>query len=274
MSVVPRLSGWLSGRTPLALTVMPTGAPEPLGDRRGLRAGAHGTAAEQHHRALGGCEQLDGALDERGIRDRRGTARRQPLPGGAVQVEHVDRNADVHGPRPPGLEDLERPGERVGKVGRVADLDGVGRNGGHEGALVGQVMQRAVPPAVVGAGRGAGDDQQWDRVVVGAGDRRRSIGQAGTRDERADARLPRDAGVAVGHERGALLVSRGDVADVRGSEAAVDLEGVHPGDAEHGVGAVLLEQPDDRLAAALSAGRRRAAGLGPEWRSFGHAGSV
>ena len=122
---------------------------EALGDRGGLVARGHGAAAEQQHRALGRGQQLDGALDERRVGDRGLPARRQSLRGRAGQVEHVDRDADVHGARAPRLEDLEGPGERLGQLGGVADVDRLGRDGGHERALVGKVVQGAVPAAVV-----------------------------------------------------------------------------------------------------------------------------
>ena len=248
--------------------------PEPLGDRGGLGARGDGAAAEQQHRALGGGQQLDGALDQGAVGPRRRAAGRQPLPRGGGQVEHVDRDADVHRARPARLEDLEGAGEGLGQVGRIAHLDRVGGDRRHERALVGQVVERAVPAAVVGARGGARDDEHRDRVVVGARDRRRGVRQAGAGDQRAHAGLAGDARVAVGHERRALLVTGRDVADVGRREAAVDLERVHARDAEHGVDVVLLEEADDRLSAARRAGGRGAARCGSKWRGFGHGESV
>ena len=143
-------AGWLSGTTPLALTVMPTGAPRRSATAVGLGARGHGAAAEQQHRASRPPASSSTARSTSAASATRGRpARRQPLRGGAGQVEHVDRDADVHGPRAPRLEDLEGPGERLGQLGRVADVDRLGRDRGHERALVGQVVQRAVPAAVV-----------------------------------------------------------------------------------------------------------------------------
>ncbi len=247
---------------------------ETLGDRGGLVARGHGAAAEQEHRVLGRGQQLDRALHERRVGERLLPACRQSLRGCAGQVEHVDRDADVHGPRAPRLEDLEGPGERLGQVRGVADVDRLGGDRGHERALVGKIVQSAVPAAVVTAGRRAGEHEQRDRVVVGTGDRRGGVREAGAGDQGADARLAGDARVAVCHERCALLVTRRDVADLGGREAPVDLQRMHPRDAEHGVDVVLLEQTDDCLAAAGAAGRRGRARLRPEWRGFGHAGSV
>ncbi len=244
--------------------------------RHGGRLGARPdrAAAEQQHRAFGTGEQLDRALHERGVGDGSRAARRQALERPCGQIEHVDRDADVHGSRPARLEDLERPCERLGQIGRIADVDRLGRDRRHERALVGQVVQRAVPAAVVARGRGARDDEHRDRVVVGAGDRRRRVGETGARDQHAYAGLARDARVAVGHERRALLVARRDVTDVGGGEAAVDLERVDARDAEHGVDVVLLQQAHDRLSAARRTRGRGRVRIGSKWRGFGHGESV
>ena len=247
---------------------------EPLGHGCGLGPRRHGAPAEQQHRALRRREQRDCAFQQRGIRERRGSARGEPLPGAAGQVEHVDRNADVHRSRPARLEDLEGPREGLGELGRVAHLDRLAGDRGHERALVGQVVQRAVPAAVVGASGGAGDDQQRNRVVVGARDRGRGVGQPGARDERADTGLARDARVPVGHERGALLVARRDVANGGVGEAPVDLERVHARNAEDQVDVVLLEQADDRFPAARCGEARARGRLGSKGRGFGHPESV
>ena len=71
--------------------------------------------------------------------------------------------------------------------------------------------------------------------------------------------LPRHTRIAVGHEARALLVARRDVADLRARQAAVELDRVHAGNAEHGVDAMGLEQGDQRFADG---------GHGGSWRSF------
>ena len=177
----------------------------PRRRRRAAASGARRAASSSTARST------SAGIGER--RARRAPAAAPTRPSG--QVEHVDRDADVHGARPPRLEDLERAREGLGQLGRVAHLDRLGRDRRHERALVGQVVQRAVPAAVVGARGGARDHEQRDRVVVGAGDRRRGVRQAGARDQRAHAGLAGDARVAVGHERRALLVAGRDVADRR-----------------------------------------------------------
>ena len=262
------------GHDALGVDGQTDGRAQALGDRRGLGPRGHGASAQQQHRALGAGEQLDRALDEFLVGDGRRPLRRQPLPGRRGQVEHVDRDADVHGPGPLRLEDLERARERLGQIRRIADLDRLGRDRGHERPLVGQVVKRSVPEAVVGAGSRAGDHEHRDRVVIGARDRRCGVREAGARDQRADAGLAGDARVAVGHERGALLVARRDVTDAGGGETAVDLERVHARDAEHGVDVVLLEQADDGLAAARRGGARAGGRIGSKWRGFGHTESV
>ena len=71
---------------------------------------------------------------------------------------------------------------------------------------------------------------------------REDVRHAGPGDHDADARAVGHAAVAVGHEAGALLVARHDVADAARGEPTVDLERVHAGNAEHDVDAALLEQ--------------------------------
>ena len=133
---------------------------QPLGDRGSLGSGGDGAAAEQQHRALGGGQQLDGALDQRVVGARLLRARGQARPGRGGEVEHVDRDADVHGARAARLEDVEGACERLGQVGRIAHLDRLGRDRRHEGALIGQVVERAVPAAVVGARGRAREHEQ------------------------------------------------------------------------------------------------------------------
>ena len=269
------LSGWLSGSTPLALTVMPTGAPS-----RSATAAASAPAATapppsssigRSAAASSSTARSTSAASASGGAPRAGS-RSQALAG---QVEHVDRDADVHRPRPARLEDLEGPREGLGQLGRVAHLDRLGRDRGHERALVGQVVQRAVPAAVVGASGGARDDQQRDRVVVGARDRRRGVRQAGARDQRAHAGLARDARVAVGHERRALLVARRDVAD-RGAARGPGRSRAcaRPG-CRTPVSTSYCSSRRTIASPQLGAARRAPGGrLGSKWRGFGHAESV
>ncbi len=61
--------------------------------------------------------------------------------------------------------------------------------------------------------------------------------------------LAADPGIAVGHEAGTLLVTRRDVPDPCGRQAAVELDRVHARDAEHRVDPVALEHVDESLAA-------------------------
>jgi hypothetical protein len=49
---------------------------------------------------------------------------------------------------------------------------------------------------------------------------------------------------------------------------------VHAGDAERDLHVVLLQQADDGLAATRGTAAQRRGRLGPNWRGFGHAGSV
>ena len=202
-----------------------------------------------------------------GVGDGRRAARGQPLPGGAGRS-----STSIGMPMCTGR---GRRDSKISKARAKASGRSAGSRTSIDSAVIVAMNARwsgrscSVPwPRPLSRARGgARDDEHRDRVVVGAGDRRRGVREAGAGDQRADAGLARDARVAVGHERRALLVARRDVADLGGREAAVDLERVHARDAEHGVDAVLLEQADDRLAAARRGGRRGAGvnGLQVAW---------
>ena len=233
---------------------------DPLRHGHRLVAGADRAAAEHHH-GRGRVPQDGGRADDRGVvRDGPHAARGEAVGASGGQVEHVDRDPDVDGSRPPRLEHLVGPRERLGQLRRVGDDDRLRRDGAHERLLVGQVVERADLLPAVAAVRVGADHEHRDRVVERARHRRRGVRQAGARDQHADAGLAGDPRVGVGHEAGALLVPRGDVADVGRGEPAVDLQRVHAGDAEDGVGAVLLEQADDGLAGRCHAVLPRSVG--------------
>jgi len=117
----------------------------------------------------------------------------------------------------------------------------------HQRLLVGEVVDLAA--TVLGVGHGAGDDEHRDRVVIGLRNRRDRVGQARPADQDAHARFAGHARPAVGHEGGTLLMPRGHVAQRRGAESAVQLEGVHAGDPEDRARPHPLDQRDERLTA-------------------------
>ena len=82
-------------------------------------------------------------------------------------------------------------------------------------------MERAEPPAE----HGAGDVRHQEEHRLGGGEglheRGEGVGRAGAGRDEDDARLARGAGIAVGHERRALLVPREHVGDRRLAEQGV-----------------------------------------------------
>ena len=161
---------------------------------------------------------------------------------------HIGRYLDMHRTGPRGRKKREGARQNFGQLGRPFDPVREQRDLLHHAALVRQFVQIAEPLAERAGGVDAGYDQH--RHGIGArlahgGDR---VGQAGTGDDEGHARASRNAGVAVGHEARALLVTRRDVAYLRAREAAIELDRMDAGNAEHGVDAVRLEQRDQRLA--------------------------
>ena len=82
-------------------------------------------------------------------------------------------------------------------------------------------------------------------LAHGGGD----VGHARAGDDEAHAGLAGDAGIAVGHEAGALLVARRDVPDAGRRQAAIELDGMHAGNAEDQLDAIGFEQLHQELAA-------------------------
>jgi hypothetical protein len=115
-------------------------------------------------------------------------------------------------------------------------------------------VQVAVTAAQAFALVDAGDHQHRDRIGVGLAHGRGDIGHPRPGDDEAHAGLAGDTCIAVGHEAGALLVARGDMADAAARQAAVQLDGVHAGNAEHGVDAPGLQLFDEKFTAGGHAG--------------------
>ncbi len=74
-----------------------------------------------------------------------------------------------------------------------------------------------------------------------------SVGHAGTGDDETHPRLAAGAGITVGHEPGALLVAWADVLQAAAMQAAIQLDGVHAGNAEDGFNAITFQQLNERL---------------------------
>src|SRR5688572_32050927 len=117
--------------------------------------------------------------------------------------------------------------------------------------LVGDLVQPAAAFAEVAAVVDAGQHQDGYRIRIGLADWRRGIHQAGPGDQAADARASGGAGIAVGHEAGALLVAHADVAHPAVGEAAIEFERVDARNPEHRIDPVGFQQRDRRVTADL-----------------------
>ncbi len=136
----------------------------------------------------------------------------------------------------------EGSAKRCGQLIRQFDTLGRQRHLFHHAALVGQFVQMAKTLAECAGRVDARDDQHGHGIGARLPHCGNGIGQPRPGDDEGDAGLAGYAGVAVGHEARALLVTRRDMADFRARQPAIEFHGVHARDAEHGVDAVLLEQ--------------------------------
>ena len=173
--------------------------------------------------------------------------RRQQVIGGLDQ--HVQRNLDMHRAWPRAIEHGKGPGQHLGQVVGAHQRLREGCHARDQGGLVGQLMQLAAPAAELAARLHAGDHQHRDRVGIGLAHGSGDIGHAWAGDDEAHPRFAACTRVAIGHEPGALLVTRGDVADGRRRQATVQLYGMHTGNTEDMVNAIVFEEFDQHFAA-------------------------
>ena len=98
-------------------------------------------------------------------------------------------------------------------------------------------------------GRGlAGDGDDRRSVEVGVGDAGQQVGGAGPERRHGDGRATREPAVDIGHERGALLVAGGDVADRLGPrEGLEDVHRLLAGHGEHVLAVLCLEAVDEQV---------------------------
>ncbi|MNC19615.1 hypothetical protein D3C75_675500 [compost metagenome] len=202
------------------------------------------------HRPLGGG-QLHGGLVE-------DVAARLATPGAAHHLiapvtadrrgQYVQRHRDVHRARPFAVE--HGPGTSD-QLGQVVAAQGHGRERGNRrghGALVLGFVQAAPALAQAGGVVDAGNHQHRHRVGIGLADGGGDVGHAWAGNDEAHPRLATDPRIAVGHEAGALLVAGQHMADAAARQAAVQLQGVHAGDAEYRLHAIVGQQAHQRLA--------------------------
>ena len=169
--------------------------------------------------------------------------------------QYVQRDFDMDGARAGGVEDAEGAGHDFGQFGGVEDGVAEGAERGDGGSLALQLVQPAASHAEVAAVVDAAQHQHRAAVRIGLGDGGGGVGQSWACRQQAGGGAACYPRVAIGHEGGALLVTRCYVADGAMGQATVKLQRVDAGYAEHGVDAVGFKQTDRRFAACRLAGR-------------------
>ncbi len=145
--------------------------------------------------------------------------------------------------------------ERKGAGQHLRQLIGVqqgvaeGGDTRHDIALRGQFMQAPIAHAELFGAVDGGDHQHGHGIGIGLAHGGEDVGHAGAGDDEADTGLAADAGIAIGHEAGTLLVARRHVADAGLGQAAIELDRVHAGNAEHQLDAISLEELHQQFAA-------------------------
>lgn len=124
----------------------------------------------------------------------------------------------------------------------------------HQRRLVGQLVQLATATAQLVTGLHAGNHQHRDRIGIGLAHRRGDVGHARASDDEAHSGFATGARIAVSHEPGTLLVARGDVANGRTRQAAIELHGMYTGNAEDMVHAIAFKEFDQYFAARCHQG--------------------
>ncbi|MNX90543.1 hypothetical protein D3C86_1225980 [compost metagenome] len=155
--------------------------------------------------------------------------------------QNIQRNFNVHRTRTASLEQCKGASQHTRQFRRRHQGVGERRDTGTQCALVRQFMQLAATAAQLAARLHAGDHQHRDRIGVGLAHGGGDVGHARAGDDEAHTRFAAGAGVAVGHEAGALFMARRDVVDARTGQPAIQLHGVHPWNAEHLLDPVVFE---------------------------------
>ncbi|MNM50463.1 hypothetical protein D3C81_615030 [compost metagenome] len=215
---------------------------QQLGQLSQLGGGIDGAATGKNQRTLGAGQQFGHTRNGR----RRSTGAVNVHRQAAEQVvgvfnQHVQWNFDVHRARTTGLEQRERAGQHARQLGRRHQRVGKRRDTGTQRALVRQLMQLAATATQLAARLHAGDHQHRNRVGISLTHRGGDVGHARAGDDEAHTRFAAGAGVAVGHEAGALFMARRDVVDARTGQPAIQLHGMHPRNAEHLLDPVAFE---------------------------------
>ena len=140
--------------------------------------------------------------------------------------------------------------EQLGELPRGVDGDSECREGSRYGVLVDDLVENA-PPFAVGVGRRRRrDHEEWNRVRIRLTERRGGIGDSWPRDHKTHTRSTARSAIPVGHEGRSLFVASSNMGDGTFGQSSVQSQVVRTWDAKNGVNPVLLEEPNNRFAAA------------------------
>jgi len=128
------------------------------------------------------------------------------------------------------------------EVGWVQDPKALQKQRICKSRLIGQFMEMALMFAQTVRSVGAGNHQHRDAVCAGLCHTGRGICQTRSGDQQAYARLAGHTGVAIGHERGPLLMAGRYVADRTLIEAPIEFDRMNAGNAEHVFDTSLFKQ--------------------------------
>ena len=248
--VASEQQGMVGWQHPLRIGSERGGGPQRLGQAAGFVARPERAAAEQQCRPLRFPEPLRGCCNRGGVRrGRRGRSGRHRLDAVGGKVEHVDGDFDMDRTRAGGAQGGEGPLDHRRQI--IGSQQGVTerRHVADDGALIGELVQAPLPHSQLVALVDAGHHDHRHRVPVSLPHRGRDVGHPGAGDDEAGSGTSRRAGEPVGHEPRALLMARGDVTNARTREPAVQLDGVHPRNAEHVVDSVRFQERGESSAA-------------------------
>jgi len=206
--------------------------------------------------ATGDDHRMAGFREEAGRRRRRLRVQHD-APGTATgacvdrlrHLQHIERDRDVHRPRPPSREPGKGAIDRIDRVRRGLRSVAPCHQTVEGALLVLRLVEVTAGPADEFPGERRGDDQDRDGVGVGLRGGRCEIRQAGAGDDDADSRMTGRPSVAIGCETGALLMARADVTYRAARQVVVDWQCVDARDPEDQLHPVQLQRAHDRLGA-------------------------
>src|SRR5579884_413830 len=153
--------------------------------------------------------------------------------------QQIERDLQVGTARAPRTHNAPRVADSFRDLFDVLDDARPARQRLHPAGLVLEFVQFAARSPFRVPGQPAADDEEWNRIGVGAGDGRSHVGHARPGDRANDSGAPGYARVPLGHEASPLLMSREDVAQPWfAAYDIIERERMHAGNAEDRVDAV------------------------------------